>query len=88
MCVQVCAAVGLNSCSGALCTRVLRSEHMRASVGLGTNGMCSSRFEHMHVPVEVDICELAGRSVNMCMDVLMCASGQTCVCIWMCASVV
>lgn len=44
---------------------------MHVSVGLGTNGMWSSRFEHMRIPTEVATCELAGRSVNMCIDVLI-----------------
>lgn len=44
---------------------LFRSKHMHASFSLGTNGMCPLGL-NICGPVEVDMNELASRSINVC----------------------
>ena len=51
---------------------------MHASFSLGTNGMCPLGL-NIRGPVEVDMNELASRSINVCARMWACLWSDTCV---------
>lgn len=91
-CACVCAAVGLSGHS--VHTDFWGSENVWASEGLSmcepllvcAQTACVFICLNVCIPVELGTCELAGRSVNVHVDVRVRASGQTHVCIQTCAS--